>query len=143
MGTETCSETGKTTRTVHQIERRHVVRTLGLSMSGLFVGPAGVTWAGRAVTKDIAGIPLPRGSRRQSGEAVQSSRGFQATVRFYRRLFNRRGVAYRRLPTYAYRGVILARFVSDEAGSRWSAVHVFKHRGRTWISVIARSSIGE
>jgi len=70
--------------------------------------------------------------------ALTSSRGFRRTVEFYERFFRRTGVPHERVPTYRYRGTVVARFLSRDPRSRWLAIHVFRRRGRTMIYIVAR-----
>lgn len=86
------------------------------------------------------GVPVPARSRLQEtgpdAGLIRSSRGFRQTVRYYRKHFKRRGIDARQIPTYAYRGVTIARFLAPDARSRWRAVHVFRHQGRTYIHIV-------
>ena len=89
------------------------------------------------------GVPVPAGSRAtESGTdagLIESSHGFRQTVRFYRKHFQRKGLQVRQVPTYAYRGVTVARFLAGpEERTPWLAVHVFRHVGRTYIRVVPR-----
>jgi hypothetical protein len=111
-------------------------------------GAAGHASAGSI---SVHGVPLPPGSRalepasdlagdKAAVPVYSSGRGFRRTVDFYQRFFTRRGVAHEQVPIYGYRGVVVARFVSRQAGSAWAAIHVFRHRGRTRIYVVPRPS---
>ena len=110
--------------------------------------PLGIAWLVAAAAFELPsatadsrhGVPLPARSRARDDGSVESRRSFRRTVRFYDKHFARRGAAVRRLPTSAYRGVLLARFLSTAPNTSWRAVHVFKHRGRTFISVVPQSA---
>lgn len=90
-----------------------------------------------AAAPTVAGVPLPRRSRTldDSGLHFSSGRGFRKTVVHFRRHFRRRGVKVKEIPTYGYRGVIVARFLA-EGPSPWAAVHVFRVGGKTHIYVV-------
>ena len=88
------------------------------------------------------GVPAPPRSRVQASGPdaglIESGLGFGKTVRFYRKHFQRNGTSVRQVPTYAYRGVTIARFLAERPHTAWLAVHVFRHRGRTYIHVVPR-----
>jgi hypothetical protein len=85
-----------------------------------------------------AGVPLPPRSRAVDGPGglVASGQGFRQTVDFYERFLKRRGLAHEQVPVYRHRGVDVARFLSRQRGSRWRAIHVFRHTGQTFIAVV-------
>ena len=95
----------------------------------------GLLWAA-PVAADVHGLQLPRGSRQIAQNHYGSSRTFRRTVKFYQRLLKRRASPHRAVPIYRYRGVAVARFVSQSKGSRWSAIHVFRADGRTQIYIV-------
>ena len=86
----------------------------------------------------VHAVPLPSGSRSQDGDAnlYKSGQGFGKTVRFYKKFLERRGLLHDEIPVYEYRGTTVARFLSRQRGSEWSAIHVFKKRGLTMIYIV-------
>jgi hypothetical protein len=104
-----------------------------------------------AAPADVLGVPLPPGTRidpaRAPGAASDpasgerrhlfvSGRGFRATVEFYQRFLARRGLQHQAIPVYRYRGTEIARFLSRQPGTAWSAVHVYRDDARTWIFIV-------
>lgn len=93
---------------------------------------------------ETLGVPVPSRSRaRTTGPdagSLESGRGFRQTVRFYRKFFKRKGIDVQQRPTYAYRGVTIARFLARDPHAPWLAVHVFRHHGRTFIRIVPRDN---
>jgi hypothetical protein len=89
-----------------------------------------------AAAGDSFGVPLPPGARTSHDSTYSSPRGFRDTVTFYARHLARRGVGHRAIPVTRHRGVELARFVATGADSPWLAIHVYRHRGTTFIAVV-------
>ncbi len=99
-----------------------------------------------AAPVNVLGVPLPPGTRidaaRAAGDApgerhlFVSGRGFRATVEFYQRFLARRGLLHQAIPVYRYRGTEIARFLSRQPGTAWSAVHVYRDDARTWIFIV-------
>ena len=85
---------------------------------------------------DVHGLPLPRGSRKMAQNHYGSGKSFRRTVQFYQRLMKRRASPHTAHPVYRYRGVAVARFVSQAKRGKWSAIHVFLAEGRTQIYVV-------
>ena len=83
-------------------------------------------------------LPVPRGSR-ADGSALVSSLGFGPSVEFVAKELDRRGLAFTKVGPYRARGVDVARFVASDAHAPWAAIHVFRARGKTWISFVKRS----
>lgn len=81
-------------------------------------------------------IPIPRGSRKVAPDLYASSLPFRKAVRYYRKIIKAKGWLHVAVPVYRYRGTVVARFISSQVGTKWSAIQVFKHRGRTHIAVI-------
>lgn len=106
-------------------------------------------WAHAA--PDVLGLPLPPGTRIDTARAdpgagagerrhlFVSGRGFRATVEFYQRFLSRRGLRHQAIPVYRYRGTEIARFLSRQPGTAWSAVHVYRDDARTWIFIVPQS----
>ena len=98
-----------------------------------------------AAPADVLGVPLPPGTRIDTAHAGAdpgqrhlfiSGRGFRATVEFYQRFLTRRGLLHQAIPVYRYRGTEIARFLSRQPGTAWSAVHVYRDDARTWIFIV-------
>lgn len=100
-----------------------------------------------AAPADVLGVPLPPGTRIDPARAASadggerrhlfvSGRGFRATVEFYQRFLARRGLQHQAIPVYRYRGTEIARFLSRQPGTAWSAVHVYREDARTWIFIV-------
>lgn len=85
------------------------------------------------------GVPLPPRTRSdpRRPHLFASGRSFRATVDFYRRFLARRGIAHEAVPVYRYRGAVVARFLSRQPGTDWSAIHVYQREGRTWIFLVS------
>lgn len=108
-----------------------------LVVLALLLTPA-VTMA-PAAAADVLDVPLPPGSRSQGAHLFSSGRGFRATVDFYTRFLQRRGIAHEAIPVYRYRGTAVARFLSRQPGTQWDAIHVFHDEGRTRIFLVQRA----
>lgn len=117
---------------------RGALLALSLQVAVPALMPAPLLFANPA--KEL-GIPLPPGSRGKGASPVLSGQGFRKTVEFYERFFRRSGLAHEQLPVYAYRGTVVARFLSRQPDSRWLAVHVYRHEGRTMIYVVPRDPL--
>jgi len=96
----------------------------------LLAGPA---FAGRTLVHDL---PLPPGSRSLEPDRFESSRSFRKTVEFYQRELRRRGLPHEAVPIYRYRGTVVARFLSQDPGSKWRALHIYRSEGRTRIFIV-------
>ena len=102
-----------------------------------------------AAPADVLGLPLPPGTRIDTSRAgadpgqprhlFVSGRGFRATVEHYQRFLARRGLRHEAIPVYRYRGTEIARFLSRQPGTAWSAVHVYREDARTWIFIVPQS----
>jgi hypothetical protein len=113
------------------------------------VGPARLhVPAAHAAPAEVLGLPLPPATRidtrmnpapGERGQRFVSGRGFRATVEHYQRVLARRGLLHEAIPVYRYRGVVVARFLSRQAGTPWSAVHVYQQDARTWIFILPAS----
>jgi hypothetical protein len=100
----------------------------------------------RTAPVDVLGVPLPPGTRIDTARAGAgpgerrhlfiSGRGFRATVEFYQRFLARRGLLHQAIPVYRYRGTVIARFLSRQPGTAWSAVHIYRDDARTWIFIV-------
>jgi hypothetical protein len=90
---------------------------------------------------EVLGVAMPAGSRQAGGGVVTSGRGFGQTVEFYKRFLKRAGVGHEAVPVYRYRGVDVARFLVRQGGTRWMAIHVYRHGGRTMIYVVPRDPL--
>lgn len=88
------------------------------------------------IAAEVAGVPLPGRSRALSENLFESSLGMRKSVDFYARWLKRQGIAHEAVPIQRYRGVTFARFLSRQPSSRWRAIHVYQHRGRTRIAII-------
>jgi hypothetical protein len=89
---------------------------------------------------DTHGVPLPPGSRSLEPDLFESGRGFRQSVEHVRRFLARTGSLHEEIPVYAYRGVVVARFLAREQRSRWLAIQVYRADGRTRISIVPRPS---
>jgi hypothetical protein len=89
-----------------------------------------------AKRRDVHGLPLPGGTRSISENLFESGQGFRKTVDYYERLLKKRGLAHEAIPVYGYRGVVVARFLAKERGSKWRALHIFRAEGRTKIFIV-------
>ena len=112
----------------------HPVRICLLVVLALLLTPA-VTTA-PAAAAEVLDVPLPPGSRSQDTHLFSSGRGFRATVDFYTRFLQRRGLTHEAIPVYRYRGTAVARFLSRQPGTKWDAIHVFHGEGRTMIFIV-------
>jgi hypothetical protein len=83
-------------------------------------------------------LPVPRGSR-SDGSALVSSLGFAETIAYVGKELDRRGLAFTKVGPYRAHGVDVARFVAPDSRAPWTAIHVFRARGKTWISFVKRS----
>ncbi len=92
-----------------------------------------------ASATEVAGVPLPKGSRADGCRHV-SGKGYRDTVDFVARWLDRQGLAHRVVGPYRARGVDVTRFLSEDASTAWLAVHVLRQGGKTWISVVKRPS---
>lgn len=102
-----------------------------------------MTWPAPAWARTrgaVLDLPLPPGSRRHDANLFASGRGFRATADFYQRFLDRRGIAHQAIPIYRYRGTTVARFLSQQPGTRWAAIHVFHEEARTMIFIVPRPS---
>ncbi|GAB4569761.1 MAG: hypothetical protein Tsb0020_24100 [Haliangiales bacterium] len=117
---------------------------IALAALALTIGPAltspplpapRVAYADRGL---VHGLPLPPRTRSSERDLFTSGRGFRATVDFYTRHLNRRGLRHQAIPIYRYRGVTVARFLSQSPGTEWSALHVFQEDSRTSIFILPR-----
>lgn len=97
---------------------------------------------------EVLGLPLPPGSRIDArsrpgpGEHQRlfvSGRGFRATVEHFQRFLARRGLLHEAIPVQRYRGTVVARFLSRQPGTAWSALHVYQHDARTWMFIVPAS----
>ena len=102
----------------------------------------------QAAPGEVLGLPLPPGSRidtrTQPGPGERrllfvSGRGFRATVEHFQRFLVRRGLLHEAVPVRRYRGTVLARFLSRQPGTAWSALHVYQQDARTWIFIVPAS----
>jgi len=89
-----------------------------------------------AGTASAAPPAMPRGSRVE-GDRVRSALGFRATVDHFARAFAKNGVLVRRLGPYQVAGVDVVRFLALAPQPPWSAVHVYRVGGVTWVFVVA------
>ena len=83
-------------------------------------------------------LPVPRGTR-TDGAAMVSSLGFGPSVEFVAKDLDRRGLAFTKVGPYRARGVDVARFLAADDRAPGAAIHVFRARGKTWISFVKRS----
>jgi hypothetical protein len=91
-----------------------------------------------ASAAELHDVPLPRGARSISPNLFNSSRGFRKTVEHFERWFRRSGLGHTAIPITRYRGVVVARFISEHPTSKWLAIHVFRAEGRTQIYIVPR-----
>jgi hypothetical protein len=89
---------------------------------------------------DTYGVTLPRGSRQVSGDRYTSGRGMRDTIDHVARELDRRGIGHRRIGPYRVRGVDVARFLVEDAGSAFAAIHVYRVDGKTMIFFVKRST---
>jgi hypothetical protein len=100
-----------------------------------------------AAPGEVLGLPLPPGTRIDTrtlpapGERrlFVSGRGFRATVEHFQRVLARRGLLHEAIPVQRYRGTVVARFLSRQPGTAWSALHVYQQDARTWIFIVPAS----
>ncbi len=83
-------------------------------------------------------LPVPRGTR-ADGSSLVSGLGFGPTIEYVGKELDRRGLAFTKVGPYRARGVDVARFVAADQHAPWLAIHVFRARGKTWISFVKRS----
>jgi hypothetical protein len=83
-------------------------------------------------------LPVPRGTH-ADGAALVSSAGFGPTAVFVAKELDRRGLAFEKVGPYRAHGVDVVRFVARDSHAPWSSIHVFRARGKTWISFVKRS----
>jgi len=93
-----------------------------------------------AAAADVPDIPLPRGSR-ADGDRHASALAFRATVDWYAKRWRERGIPVRTVGPYTARGVDIVRFVREDAAGPWSAVHVYRQAGKTWIFFVRRPTL--
>jgi hypothetical protein len=88
----------------------------------------------------VHGVPLPRGTRIDpSAEGLfLSGQTFRKTVDHIARWLDRQGLAHDAVPIYRYRGIEVARFVSQVPATSWLAIHVFRRLGTTSIYIVPR-----
>ncbi len=96
----------------------------------------------RPATKAV-GLALPAGSKVDASGRYRSALGFKKTVVYFERYLRSRKQNYQELPSLEVRGVLLRRFLSQDAKSEWLAVHVYQLSGVTWIYVVPRASAPE
>jgi hypothetical protein len=113
---------------------------LGLALAAALILAAAPLSTALAGPKKVAGVPLPRGSRSldDAGLLHSSGRGFRKTVRHFERFLHRAGIDHKAIPVYSYRGTAVARFLSRQQTTAWSAIHVFRTRGHTRIYVVPK-----
>jgi hypothetical protein len=93
---------------------------------------------------ELLGLPLPPGTRIDTralpspgkSRPFISGRGFRATVEHFQRVLARRGLLHQAIPVRRYRGTTVARFLSRQPGTAWSALHVYQQDARTWIFIV-------
>jgi hypothetical protein len=89
----------------------------------------------------LLGVPMPKGSRAPSSDEptrVVSGKSYRDTVDFMTKWLSKSGAAHTQIGPYRARGVDVTRFVSDDATSKWLAIHVYRQAGKTWIFVVQR-----
>jgi hypothetical protein len=87
------------------------------------------------------GVPLPPGARPAEEGIHVSPRGLRDTLTFYSRHLQRRAIDHQAIPLQRYRGIELARFLARDPASPWEAIHVYRHRGTTFIAIVGRSPL--
>jgi hypothetical protein len=87
------------------------------------------------------GVPLPPGARPAEEGIHVSPRGLRDTLTFYSRHLQRRAIDHQAIPLQRYRGIELARFLASDPASPWEAIHVYRHRGTTFIAIVGRSPL--
>ena len=110
-----------------------------LGVLGMLAAESGNAAFAQPTTKP-ASISVPRGSRAiasdQAHQHFVSSRTFRKTIVHFRKQLSRNGYLHVEHPTYAYRQVVVSRFVASGKNPGWNAVHVFRIKGKTFISII-------
>lgn len=96
--------------------------------------PAASAWARKFPT--VYGVPLPPGSYALPDGRFASGRGFRDTVRFFRRELPRAGYRFVAHPVARHRDITYARFLAQDSGAPFRAVHVVLANGRTTIYVV-------
>ncbi len=86
---------------------------------------------------DVHGVPLPKGSR-ADGTRYKSSKAYRDTVEFVTKWLRKQGLEHEQIGPYRARGVDVTRFLSQVETTAWLAIHVVRHAGTTWISVVER-----
>lgn len=81
-------------------------------------------------------VPVRGRAQKQQPGLYASRMGFRRTVAYYRRWLKARGHKHEAVPVYRYRSTLVARFLSRETASRWSAIHVWHYAGHTWITIV-------
>ncbi len=98
--------------------------------------------AGRPMDRAFGdAVPLPRGARidanAQAGlRVVKSSLDFVKTVAFYRHYLDRNRIPHQRVPTYTYRGVMIARFLATDPEASFAAIQVYSRDNWVKIAII-------
>lgn len=104
-----------------------------LALAGAII----VISAQTADAKRIFGIPVPK--RGKAVDGVYTSRlSYRGTVRYYNRYLKARKIEHTAVPPYRYRGVLVARWISKDPKSKWLAIHVYAHHGKTQIFIVGR-----
>lgn len=122
------------------------IALLALACAGIWLAPLpGHLPRAYAQPGDVLGLPLPPGTRidtggtRPAARLLVSGRGFRPTVEHFQRVLTRRGLLHQAIPVQRYRGTVVARFLSRQPGTAWSAIHVYQHEARTWIFIVPAS----
>jgi hypothetical protein len=124
------------------------IALLALACAGIWLAPLPVHLPrAHAQPGDVLGLPLPPGTRIDTRaprtaerRPLISGRGFRATVEHFQRVLARRGLLHQAIPVQRYRGTVVARFLSRQPGTAWSALHVYQHDARTWIFIVPASA---
>ena len=89
-----------------------------------------------ALAATVHDVPVPGRVQKDSPGLHSARMGFRRTVAYYRRWLKSRGLKHEAVAVYRYRRTLVARFLSRETASRWSAIHVWHYEGRTWITIV-------
>lgn len=100
------------------------------------VALAAATGARADVPSDLR---VPSGTRADSTGALVSSRGLRDTTEFFVHELESRKVTAKQVGPYKVRGVEVTRFVSQDEGTTWLAIHVVRISGKTVISFVPRT----
>jgi hypothetical protein len=105
---------------------------------GALAAATGARADGRAdVPRDLS---VPSGTKADASGQLVSSEGLRDATEFFAHQLERKKVAARQVGPTKVRGVEVTRFVSQDTGTSWLAIHVWRISGKTLISFVPRAN---